>query len=39
MGVDRALPFGHREPAREVIILDRPDGPPAMPVAHVHPDH
>ena len=27
MGVDRALPFGHREPARGVIILDRPDEP------------
>ena len=25
MGVDRALPFGHRPAAREVIILDRPE--------------
>ncbi len=24
MGVDRALPFGHRAPARDVIILDHP---------------
>ena len=39
MGVDRALPFGHREPARDVIILDRPDEPLATPVADFHPDH
>jgi protoheme IX farnesyltransferase len=25
MGIDRALPFGHRAPPRDVIILDRPD--------------
>jgi protoheme IX farnesyltransferase len=25
MGIDRALPFGHRPPYKDVIILDRPD--------------
>ena len=39
MGVDRALPFGHRPPARDVIILNRPDEeltalPTAMDHAH-----
>lgn len=27
MGVDRQLPFGHRTPAPDVVILDRPDPP------------
>ncbi len=35
MGVDRALPFGHRA-AAEVHILDRPDEPLATPAADVH---
>ena len=39
MGVDRALPFGHRAPAREVIILDRPEEPLATRAADFHPDH
>ncbi len=25
MGIDRALPFGHRPPSKDVIILDRPE--------------
>jgi protoheme IX farnesyltransferase len=25
MGIDKRVPFGHREPAPEVVILDRPD--------------
>jgi hypothetical protein len=26
MGIDKRVPFGHRERAPEVVILDRPDG-------------
>jgi protoheme IX farnesyltransferase len=26
MGVDKHLPFGHRAPAPEIVILDKPDG-------------
>ena len=26
MGIDKRVPFGHRTPAPEVVILDRPDG-------------
>jgi protoheme IX farnesyltransferase len=38
MGVDRALPFGHRAPPKNVIILDRPDEAlTALPVGgHLH---
>jgi protoheme IX farnesyltransferase len=38
MGVDRALPFGHRAPPKHVIILDRPDEElTALPTAeHTH---
>ena len=47
MGIDRALPFGHRAPADKVIILGRP-GEQAMPpprtctlirVRRTHRDH
>jgi protoheme IX farnesyltransferase len=31
MGIDRALPFGHRAPAEPVIILDRPERELATP--------
>ena len=31
MGIDRALPFGHRAPAEPVIILDRPEQELATP--------
>ena len=38
MGVDRALPFGHRPEPHDVIILDRPGEELATPAgAHVHP--
>jgi hypothetical protein len=38
MGIDRALPFGPREPAGKVIILDHPGETVAMPTAaHIHP--
>jgi protoheme IX farnesyltransferase len=38
MGIDRALPFGHRADAHDVIILDQPGEELATPAgAHVHP--
>ena len=38
MGIDRALPFGHRAEAHDVIILDQPGEELATPAgAHVHP--
>ena len=36
MGIDRALPFGHRTPAEPVIILDRPEQELAMPTGGHH---
>ncbi len=37
MGVDHALPFGHRAPPEQVIILDRPEAAaPALPSADAH---
>jgi protoheme IX farnesyltransferase len=36
MGIDRALPFGHRAPAEPVIILDRPEQELAMPTGGHH---
>ena len=27
MGIDKQLPFGHRAPAPEIVILDRPNVP------------
>ena len=35
MGVDRALPFGHRAPPPEVHILEQPDEPVVTPAAGV----
>jgi heme o synthase len=36
MGIDRALPFGHRAPAEPVIILDQPEQELAMPTGGHH---
>jgi protoheme IX farnesyltransferase len=36
MGIDRALPFGHRAPAEPVIILDRPERELATPTGGSH---
>jgi protoheme IX farnesyltransferase len=36
MGIDRALPFGHRAPAEPVLILDRPDQELATPTGGSH---
>jgi protoheme IX farnesyltransferase len=37
MGIDRALPFGHRTPAPPVMILDQPERELATPAAsHSH---
>jgi protoheme IX farnesyltransferase len=36
MGIDRALPFGHRAPAGPVLILDRPDQELATPTGGHH---
>jgi protoheme IX farnesyltransferase len=36
MGVDRALPFGHRDRATELFILDQPDEALASPAPHRH---
>ena len=36
MGIDRALPFGHRTPSEPVIILDRPEQELAMPTGGHH---
>jgi protoheme IX farnesyltransferase len=36
MGVDRAIPFGHRAPPAKVLILDRPDRELATPTGGHH---
>jgi hypothetical protein len=39
MGVDRAVPFGHREPPPEVLLLDPAPATTTPPAAEPHTDH